>query len=74
MPKQRVRLQAVRPVDGGEGQSGDTQWEEESSAAVDKPDRRLLQHESDMVLPAVAAKTEESLKASSMAYSGAGTE
>jgi hypothetical protein len=27
-----------------------------------------------MVLPAVAAKTEESLKASSMAYSGAGTE
>ncbi|KAJ9585115.1 hypothetical protein L9F63_020545, partial [Diploptera punctata] len=46
--KKRVRELAVRPVDGGEGQSSDKQWEEELSATVDKLDKRLLQHESDM--------------------------
>jgi hypothetical protein len=40
MLKQRVRELAVRPVDGGEGQSGDKKWEEELSATVDKLDKR----------------------------------
>jgi hypothetical protein len=58
MLKQRVRELAVRPVDGGEGQSGDKKWEEELSATVDKLDKRLLQHESEMGVTAVAAETE----------------
>jgi hypothetical protein len=66
MLKQRVRELAVRPVDGGEGQSGNKKWEEELSATVDKLDKRLQQHESDMGLTAVATETEKSLKASSM--------
>jgi hypothetical protein len=66
MLKRRVRELAVRPVNGGEGQSGDKKWEEELSATVDKLDKRLLQHESDMGLTAVAAESENSLKASSM--------
>jgi hypothetical protein len=66
MLKQRVRELAVRPVDGGEGQSGDKKWEEELSATVDKLDERLLQHESDMGLTTAAVETEKSLKASSL--------
>jgi hypothetical protein len=71
--KQRVQVE-VRPVDGGEGHSSDTKWEEEQNATVDKLDRRLLQHESDMLSADVARKREESLKASSKDYSGAGTD
>jgi hypothetical protein len=52
---------AVRPVDGGEGQSSDTQWEEGPTATIDRPDKRLMQHES-----AVAGKIDESLKTSSV--------
>jgi hypothetical protein len=66
MLKQRVRELAVWPVDGGKGQSSDRQWEEELSATVEKLDKRLLQHESDMALSAVAAKTDEPFKASSV--------
>jgi flagellin-like hook-associated protein FlgL len=57
--KQRLRELAVRPVEGGEGQSSDSQWEEELTAAVHKLDKRLMQHES-----AVAAKIDEPLKTS----------
>jgi hypothetical protein len=52
---------AVRPVDGGEGQSSDSQWGEELTPTVDSVDKRLMQHES-----AVAAKIDESLKTSSV--------
>ena len=62
----RVRELAVRPVDGGEGQSSDKQWEEELSATVDKLDKRLLQHESDMQLAEVASQTDESLRSSNL--------
>jgi hypothetical protein len=57
---------AVCPVDGGEEQSGDRNWEEEPSATVDIFDKRLLQHESDVGLTAVAAETRKSLKVSSV--------
>jgi hypothetical protein len=49
---------AVRPVDGGEGHSGDRKWEEESSGTVDILDKRLLHHESDVGLTTVAAETQ----------------
>ncbi|XP_069678062.1 SH3 domain-binding protein 5 homolog [Periplaneta americana] len=54
--KLRVRELAIRPVDGGEGQSSDRQWEEELSATVEKLDKRLQRHESDMELAAVASE------------------
>ena len=57
--KQRLRELAVRPVDGGEGQSSDSLWEEELTATVDRLDKKLMQQES-----AVAAKIDESLKTS----------
>ncbi|PSN33342.1 SH3 domain-binding protein 5 [Blattella germanica] len=57
--KVRVRELAVRPVDGGEGQSSDKQWENELNATVDKLDKRLLQHESDMELAAIASQTDD---------------
>lgn len=57
--KQRLRELAVRPVDGGEGQSSDGLWEKELTAAVHRLDERLMQHES-----AVAAKIDEPLKTS----------
>jgi hypothetical protein len=66
MLKQRVQELAVRPLDGGEGQSSDKQWEEELSATVDRLDKRLLQHESDVLPAVVAPKPEETLKTSSV--------
>lgn len=59
--KQRLRDLAVRPVDGGEGQSSDSLWEEELNATVHKLDERLMQHES-----AVAAKVDDPLKTSTV--------
>jgi hypothetical protein len=66
MLKQRVQELAVRPLDGGEGQSSDKQWEEELSATVDRLDKRLLQRESDILPAVVAPKPEETLKTSSV--------
>jgi hypothetical protein len=48
-------------VDGGEGQSSDSQWEEELTATVHRLDEKLMQHES-----AVAAKIHEPLKTSTV--------
>lgn len=63
-----MRELAVRPVDGGEGQSSDSQWEEELTATVDRLDKRLMQHES-----AVAAEIDECIKTTSVDQPGVST-
>lgn len=48
--RQHVKLLAVRPMEGGDGQQTQDVWETELNATVDRLDRLLMQRESELNL------------------------